>query len=70
MSYKLVRQNVNKLQQLEDEVNMLVGLGWKTVGEVKQTICEGTPIFIQQMEFNINQPKRLINERPFEKHPD
>ena len=62
MSYKLVRQNVNKLQQLEDDVNMYIGLGWKPVGEIKQTMCDGTPVFIQQMEFSLNHPKRLQDD--------
>jgi len=61
MSYKLVRKSVNQLQQLEDEVNLLIGLGWKVIGEVKQSKCDGVPIFVQQMEYNSNHPKRLPN---------
>jgi hypothetical protein len=49
--YKLVRQSVRNLQDLEDEVNELINQGWAPVGSVIQTTVDGTPIFVQQMKF-------------------
>jgi hypothetical protein len=58
-TYKLVKKSANQLEQLEKEVNELVENGWKVVGKLQQSRCDGAAIFIQQMKYKDEQPKRL-----------
>lgn len=58
-TYKLVKKSANQLEQLENEVNELVDNGWKVVGKLQQSRCDGIAIFIQQMKYKNEQLKRL-----------
>lgn len=58
-TYKLVKKSANQLEQLEEEVNQLIKEGWRTVGTLQQSRCDGIAIFIQQLKYKEKHPKRL-----------
>ncbi|MCK9369736.1 hypothetical protein M0R04_07510 [Candidatus Dojkabacteria bacterium] len=73
MSYKLVSGGINHLARIENEVNLMIDLGWEVVGELKTATAEGQTVFVQQMKYtNHHQPTNipsLLTPKPVLNYP-
>ena len=48
--YRLVREGINNISHLEDEVNRLIEMGWHPVGAINVVVADKQTILIQHME--------------------
>ena len=50
VKYRLVRESINRVAHLEDEVNRLLESGWQPVGSINVVVADKQTILIQHME--------------------
>lgn len=56
--YKLIKYGVQKISQLEQDVNDLINIGWQPIGEVKLVVVDGQQVLIQQMQKSRKNDKK------------